>query len=173
MFVVITLVAGGRAGSSRDGIATFSTPTVVLFCAGLLVSALLCAPWHAFEHAAIVLGTAGVYGVAYSLRVVHRTRRQDAYEPEFEDWLWYAALPLTAYAAVAAAAIALVFKPASALFVFAGAVLLLILIGIHNAWDVVTYLAVEKIQPPSGSTLSANGAAEGTPGGTHTAAGES
>src|SRR5438445_2505873 len=47
MFVVITLIAGVRVrvSSASGGIAAFSTPTVVHFCATLLVAAILSAPW--------------------------------------------------------------------------------------------------------------------------------
>jgi hypothetical protein len=68
MFVVITLGAGGRSQTSHEGIATFSTPTVVHFGAALLISALLSVPWHSLAHAAVVLGAAGLYGVAYTAR---------------------------------------------------------------------------------------------------------
>ena len=38
--------------------------------------------------------------------------------------------------------------PSPALFVIAGTALLLLLIGIHNAWDTVTYIAVERRKQP-------------------------
>jgi hypothetical protein len=37
--------------------------------------------------------------------------------------------------------------PAPALFVIAAATVLLLFIGIHNAWDNVTYIAIELSQP--------------------------
>jgi hypothetical protein len=86
---------------------------------------------------------------------LRRTRRQNAYEPEFEDWLWYAALPLIGYFALVASAIGIGAIPVYALFAAAGAVLLLILVGIHNAWDVVTYIAIEQ---PAGSGVAPLGA---------------
>src|SRR5450755_714550 len=131
MFVVITLVAGGRSQTSYEGIATFSTPTVVHFAAALLISALLSVPWHLLAHAAVVLGAAGLYGVAYTVRVIHRARRQTAYEPQLDDWLWYTAFPLAGYLVWTAAAIGLAIAPGPALFAFAAAVVLLIFVGIH------------------------------------------
>ena len=145
MFVVITLVAGDRSRPTSEGIATFSTPTVVHFCGALFVSVLLSAPWRSLTHVAVMLGLAGLAGVAYSLRVTHRTRRLTTYRPGMDDWLWYVVLPLAAYVAVLAAAIALPAVPTEALFALAGGIVLLIFIGIHNAWDVVTYLAIEVV----------------------------
>lgn len=145
VFVVITLVAGGSAGSSREGVATFSTPTVVHFGTVLFVSALMSAPWRSLTHAGVILALTGVCGIIYIVRVTQRARRgpDSAYQPDFEDWLWYSALPIGAYVVLAGAAIGLAAAPSTALFALAAGVLLLIFIGIHNAWDVVTYIAVQ------------------------------
>jgi hypothetical protein len=58
-------------------------------------------------------------------------------------------LPLIAYAATLCGAIGLLVSPAGALFAIAGGVLLLVFIGIHNAWDVVTFLVIRGGPPPS------------------------
>jgi hypothetical protein len=67
-----------------------------------------------------------------------------------EDWIFHCALPLTAYAAILAAAILLRRNPAPSLFVAGGAALLLLFVGIHNAWDAVTYIALLRRQPDGG-----------------------
>jgi len=50
-FVVIALVAESRTRSTSREIAAFGTPTIVHFCAVLLVSAILSAPWRALTNA--------------------------------------------------------------------------------------------------------------------------
>ena len=147
-FVALTLVAGARrtAGSS-GGIGAFSTPTVVHFGAALLVAALLSAPWRALWHAGLLLGLAGLAGLAYAVIVVRRLRRPVSYRPVLHDWLWHAALPLVAYTSLVVAAIVLPRQPVPALFGIGAVTVLLVFIGIHNAWDVVTYIAVELAQP--------------------------
>jgi hypothetical protein len=142
MFVVITLVAGRPRATTEDGLATFSTPTVVHFCAALLVSAILAAPWRSLVYPAVLLGITGLYGVVYVAALMLRTKRLTTYRAETEDWVWYSILPFVAYAAVVVVAALLPTVPA-ALFVLGGAALLLIFVGIHNAWDVVTFLAVD------------------------------
>ena len=144
MFVVITLIADLEAQRSGGALAAFGTPTVVHFCAALIVSATLSAPWHSLTRLAVALGMCGVWGVVYGLIVVRRARRQSTYKPVFEDWLWHTALPLAAYTALLLAAIVLPRDPEPCLFVVAGAVLSLVLIGIHNSWDTVTYLALSQ-----------------------------
>ena len=141
MFVVITLVTGAEKARSQDGISTFSTPTVMHFGAALFVSAVLIAPLRSIPIAATLVGFAGLYGVVYILRVTYRAKRLQGYRPDIEDWTWYNALPFLAYGAILAGAIALHAFPGKALLAVAGGVLLLIFIGIRNAWDVVTFLA--------------------------------
>jgi hypothetical protein len=143
IFVVITLVRGEEYATRarHDGIATFSTPTVMHFCTALLVSAILCVPWPSLVYVSVIVAIVGCYGVVYILRVALRTRGLKEYTADLEDWIWYSVLPFIAYATLAVGAIALRPAPRDALFAVAGGVLLLIFIGIRNAWDVVTFLA--------------------------------
>jgi hypothetical protein len=138
-FVVITLMA--RARRSSETIAAFGTPTVVHFCAALLIATILSAPWQALWNAGLLLGLSGLGGVTYAVVVVRRARRQTDYKPMLEDWLWYVVFPLVSYLALIVAAVVLQGNPAPALFVIGAATVLLVFISIHNAWDTVTYLA--------------------------------
>ena len=144
MFVVITLIADLKTPRSSGTIAAFGTPTVVHFCVALIVSAMLSAPWHALTTAAIAVGICGVGGLGYTMVVMRRARRQTTYKPVLEDWLFHSAFPLAAYGAITIAAIRLPGDAEHSLFTVAGSVLALVLIGIHNAWDTVTYLAIQQ-----------------------------
>jgi pyridoxamine 5'-phosphate oxidase-like protein len=146
-FVVITLSAEINAPGVGSAVGAFSTPTIVHFCAVLLIAAILCAPWPGRSSAAIALGVCGVAGLAYALLVVRRARRQTIYVPVLEDWIWYNVLPLIAYAALLVAAVLLQRYPAPSLFVMGGTALLLLFVGIHNAWDTVTYIVLRRQRP--------------------------
>jgi hypothetical protein len=152
MFVVITLTAGLERRGTQDGVSTFSTPTVVHFCAALLASAILIAPWPSALGPALTIGIAALVGVAYAVRVIYRTWRLTTYSADLEDWTAYAILPLVAYVALFASAVALPAFAPKALFVIAAAVVVLIFLGIHNAWDTVTYLAIKRDDEPPGSS---------------------
>ncbi len=52
-FVVIALIADSDTRSGPPEIAAFGTPTILHFCAALLVSALLSAPWSTLSGAGI------------------------------------------------------------------------------------------------------------------------
>jgi len=71
--------------------------------------------------------------------VARRMRAQTVYQPEFEDWLFHVLLPLAAYAILALSAFAAPSHAHGALFGVGAAALLLLFIGIHNAWDSVAY----------------------------------
>jgi hypothetical protein len=66
-------------------------------------------------------------------------RVRTVYQPDFEDWLFHVLLPFAAYAVLAVSAYAARAYAREALFGVGAAVLLLLFIGIHNAWDAVTY----------------------------------
>ena len=153
LFVVITLIAQVRvrASSPSDGIAVFSTPNVFHFGAALLVAAILSAPWQALWNAALLLGLSGLGGMIYVVIVLRRARRQRDYQPVLEDWLWHTVFPLVSYTGLLVAAIVLPGHPAPALFVIAAGTVLLLFIGIHNAWDNVIYIAIELSRPQNKS----------------------
>lgn len=147
-FVVIALIAEAKRQSTAQEVSAFGTPTVVHFCSVLLMSAILSAPWQGLSRVAPALGACGLAGVVYCLIVVRRARRQAGYRPVFSDWLGHAVLPLIAYALLLSAAILLPAYPQRALFVIGAMSLLLLFIGIRNAWDGVTYVAVGAFQTP-------------------------
>jgi hypothetical protein len=141
-FVVIVLVAEVRGVGNVPTTRAFGTPTVVHFCAVLLISAVLSAPWPTLSSVSLVLGVSGVAGTVYAGIVTRRALRQKDYVPVLEDWIWHSALPLAGYAALFLAAIMLGRNPARSLFAIGGTALLLLFIGIHNAWDSVVYIAL-------------------------------
>jgi hypothetical protein len=144
MFVVISLTTAWEGPRTQDGIGTFSTPIVMHFFAAFLISAILCAPWHSLIFPAISVALVGLYGLAYVARITYRTRNLSTYTPDLEDWTWYVVSPFVAYGVIAAGAIAFPIVSVKALFAVGGGVVLLIFIGIRNAWDIVTFLAIQR-----------------------------
>lgn len=150
-FVVIALIAEAQTVSSMLEIRAFGTPTVIHFCAALLIAAIASAPWSSMSAAAVAFGACGVGGVVYALRVIRHARKQTGYQPDFADWMWYAGLPLIGYLVLFSAALIMPSHQAAGLFMTAGMALLLFFIGIHNAWDTVTYIATQWNRDGKGS----------------------
>jgi len=156
MFVVITLVTDAIRNRPRpqDGLSTFSTPTVYHFCAALLISGIQLAPWHSLWVPGIAIALLGLVGTVYIGRIAMRTWGLTSYRADLDDWFFYAVLPSVAYLAILISGLLLPHLTRIVLFVLAGATFLLVFIGIRNAWDVVTYLAIrptpeedEKLTP--------------------------
>ena len=139
-FVVMALIAETpNARPNAQAGAAFSTPSVVHFGVVLLMSAIISAPWHTIGAVGVVWGLVGVSGIVYAIIVGRRMRLQSIYRPVFEDWLFHCLLPLAAYAFLAVSAFVAQSHARSALFLLATTTLLLLFVGIHNAWDAVTY----------------------------------
>ena len=64
------------------------------------------------------------------------------------DWIWHTSLPPIAYTTLLVAAITLPGSAEGSLFAIAAASILLLFIGLHNAWDTVTYVVVQETPGP-------------------------
>ena len=139
-FVVLTLIAEGPSiRGAAEASAAFLTPTIVHFSTASLLSALVSVPWQTVTPSATLWGLTGLGGLAYTVIVVRRMRLQAAYKPQFEDWLFHVLQPIAAYAILILSAIAAPSHTHEALLGVGASTLLLLFLGIHNAWDGVAY----------------------------------
>lgn len=143
-FVIMALVAESNTKSGDNEIAAFGTPTVVHFAAVLLISAIVAAPWTTLRLPSYGLMGGAVAGLVYATIVTLRARRTTQYRPVMEDWIWHVVIPYIAYTLLLISAIAIP-RREEALFGVAASALLLLFVGIHNAWDTVTYVALGKL----------------------------
>lgn len=137
-FVVLTLIANRPIVVGQAQVGAFATPTIIHFGAVLLLSAIVSAPWHELGRASFIWGLLGLTGIVYEIIVARRMRLQSVYRPQLEDWLCHVVLPFAAYATLVGSAYA-IRSSATAMFAVGAAALLLLFIGIHNAWDAITY----------------------------------
>jgi hypothetical protein len=140
-FVVITLSAYiGRSGPPSGAIRAYATPTIVHFSAVLLTAGVLSMPKHSRASLTTTLVLIAIGGLGYVAWITVEARRQDAYSPVRSDWVWHTILPLASYGAVFIAGLMAASATAASLYVVGAAVLLLLFIGIHNAWDGAIYM---------------------------------
>jgi hypothetical protein len=122
-------------------IRTFVTPTVIYFSVVLLVSALMNVPTLTRPVLLVVLAAAGLYAAVYS--VSHLPRLRDINQTESLEnraWLWNLLLPLFASLWLLGAALTLPRFLAYGLEAAAFGVVLFLVIGLHNAWEVTLRL---------------------------------
>jgi hypothetical protein len=150
-FVVIALVHDSDMRSGGGEVGAFATPTVVHFCMVLFLSGVITAPWPSLLGPGFAIALCGLAGAIYSLVVTNRARKTTVYTPVLEDWIWHSVLPLIAYLAILFAGTGIHAGHAYSPFVIAASTLLLLYIGIHNAWDTVTYIATWSREHRSGN----------------------
>jgi hypothetical protein len=143
-FVVIALVAD--AHSVRiTGLRAFVTPTVVHFCSVLGLAALLNIPGQTPVTLGVCLGVSGLIGLGYSIGTVRQLHHnRNSYVPVASDWIWNAVLPTLCYLVLLLGGIMAARHVPTALYATAAVSLLLLLIGIHNAWDIAVWFTAER-----------------------------
>lgn len=147
-FVVIALAADARR-VSPGGLRAFITPTIGYFGTVLAFAAFLTVPRQSLLSLSLGFGFAGLAGLIYSSMTAASMRKfGSTYVPVREDWIWHVILPVAVYAIVLAMALLVWRAPAAALYGIAAASTLLLLIGIHNAWDVATSISLRKPSDP-------------------------
>jgi hypothetical protein len=147
MFVVIALGAEARTPGDSKSVRAFGTPTIVHFCMVLLLGALLTTPRHTIASLSACLLACALGGLVYLVWVIVHARQQETYAPVLSDWIWHCGLPVAAYACLLVAGVLLWRSPETALYVVAATVLLLLSIGIHNAWDSAVWMTSKRPQP--------------------------
>jgi hypothetical protein len=147
MFVVVALSAEARAADvTARALRAFATPTIVHFCAVLLLAAFSTTPGQTVASLRFCLLAAGVGGLGYAIFVAGQARRQQSYAPVAEDWIWHVLFPFLAYAGLVVAALLLERSAQAALYVTAGTALLLLFDGIHNAWDSAVWMTERRTE---------------------------
>jgi hypothetical protein len=139
MFVAIAVMTQVRRELSREGIGAFSTPTVVHMSAVIVISAVLSVPWPDLRLLEICLLVGALAGLLYAVVIIDRFRRSRPYRPDREDWAWHCVTPCVSYLVLGFGALLVAGAPTSALYLQSVAILLLMVTGIHNAWDMVAY----------------------------------
>ena len=148
-FVVIALAKESRR-TATSGLRAYVTPTIVHFCTVLALAAFLSMPGQNAISLSLGFGVAGLGGLLYAAVIVASMRRYASkYVPVGEDWLWHAILPIAVYAALLVIAFLTPRWPQQSLYGIATASLLLLFIGIHNAWDVAVSISVTRKEDSS------------------------
>lgn len=147
LFVVSTLTAGAQSGRAQRGAKLFMTPCVFHFAVIMSISAAAMVPIATSQAVGAVLTTAAFVGLIYMARIMSSLRKGDATE-HWTDFWYYGAAPFACYMGLAAIAAGVWFNVRIAPASVGTFLLVLLLLGIRNAWDLVTWIAprVEEIK---------------------------
>ena len=134
LFVAILLGTGFLNDKRAAATRAFYSPVVVHFSAVFFLAAIALVLAHRTVFFATAIAATAAIGLAVSLFVTVQLLRHD-WTNYKQDHLAYALLPTIAYVALLVAAALIWSENDFALDVLAGALLLLLIVNIRNAWD--------------------------------------
>jgi lipid-A-disaccharide synthase-like uncharacterized protein len=152
MFVAASIGATVFNEEHSSALQAFITPTVVHFAAALFASLVIMIPTHAWESLGALLSIGGLAGAIYSGRVLVQLIVRHRFKVDVIDRMFYAAIPLAGYLLALAAAVLMFLQAPAGGYVMAAAMLMLLLAGLRNAWDMMLWIMVRApggTPPPS------------------------
>ena len=97
----------------------------------------------------IIVHIAGLSGLIYGgVIAANMSRQGSVYVPVHEDWIWNVALPAVVYGALLVMGFLIWRRPLQALYGVGAASLVLLFIGIRNAWDLAVWMTVHQQREP-------------------------
>jgi hypothetical protein len=136
LFVAVSLGAGYLTEQRQAATRTFISPVVVHFTSVFFLSAIALFPSHRADFFAVLIGATAVIGATLSTWITIKVVRTDMTN-YVEDYFAYGMLPGLGYLALFAAAVSIYLEKGFGLDALAGALLLLTVVNIRNAWDLL------------------------------------
>ena len=134
LFVAVSLGAGYLTQERQSATRTFMSPVVVHFTSVFFLSAVALFPWHHAKFLAALIGATALIGAIISTYITIQVVRTDLTN-YIQDYLVYGLLPDVSYLVLLVAALSIYLEKDFGLNALAGALLLLTIANIRNAWD--------------------------------------
>ena len=143
LFVVVSLAPRVIAHRPASGVKAFLSPNVVYFTTALVVSAMFLVPSLPPRVIGILLCTGAVGSLLYlaSTRAHENWRRNKL---PFLDWVWFVCLPVATYGLLLLSGVGFLSHAALSMHGVAVALILLLVVGIRNAWDLVIWISQKE-----------------------------
>jgi hypothetical protein len=144
MFIAASIGATVFNEESRAALATFITPTVIHFAAVLFACLVVMIPAHSWHSLGAVLAAGGLAGMVVSARLLVQLFIRQRFNVDVEDQLFYVLIPLVGYL-IALTSAALLFEQSEiGADLMAAALLVLMLAGLRNAWDMMVWIVIKS-----------------------------
>src|SRR4029077_6856204 len=101
---------------------------------------ILSMPRHTRASLGIVVILVGIGGLLYMSFVIANAHAIEVYTPDLEDKVWHFGLPPVSYTLMLIAGASAWASPTVALNLVGIAMVVLLVCGIHNAWDSATWM---------------------------------
>ena len=143
LFVVVSVGSRVVAHDRTTGVKAFLSPNAVHFTTTLIVSAICLVPGLPSGAIGSLLCAAAAGSLAYlvSTKAHEHWRRNKL---PLLDWIWFVALPLATYGLLLLAGVGFLLQAAWSMHSLAVALILLLVVGIRNAWDIVIWMSRQE-----------------------------
>jgi hypothetical protein len=151
LFVAASIGAGYFSAGRTSPTRTFTSPIVFHYTYILFLSLISLIPANSDVLLAAIIAVSSAAALVYSSFIFVRVMRSTTID--FDDRLGYGAGPLVAYAAALAASAFILERSTIGPLLLAGALILLLVVNIRNAWDLTVFFAQRrsKEDPPADS----------------------
>ncbi len=144
LFVVVTLTADFERARALKAVGIYMTPTALYFTTTLALSGLALAPRLSPTTVGLLVGLAAAVGLINAVRAcigIRGLANSESTPPHWSDFWLYGAAPTALYLALAGVAFAIATERDGGDHGLAAVLMALMLLGIRNAWDLITWMA--------------------------------
>lgn len=149
MFVAISLGSRFITQESLPGLRVFVSPTLIHFIYVLVIATVAMIPTLTLVPLGILLVLVGLFSFGRAVSMLPYMRQQHrAQTIDKHDWVWHLIAPSISYLLFVGTGIGLLLRIDRAFDGLALSSILLLVSGIRNAWDLVTWFALKTEDPP-------------------------
>jgi hypothetical protein len=118
----------------------FLSASVIHFSSLLIVCLIVLAPGQTWVSLGVMILACGIFGLLYYGITWRETVRDGLSKSiDLDDKIWYAVLPAVGYLFEAGSGVALALRSRAGCLALALSMGVLLVIGIHNAWDITLW----------------------------------
>jgi hypothetical protein len=142
LFVAATVGSGVFSSNRRAPLRVFMSASVVHFSGILAVCLIVLAPLQSWLQFGLLVLACGIFGLVYCGLIWRDTVRDSQLIAaiDLEDRIWYLLIPVVGYLLEAATGVALALRLNPGCTAVAVAVGVLMVAGVHNAWDITIWI---------------------------------
>jgi hypothetical protein len=140
LFVAASVGSGAFSTGRRAPLRVFLSASVIHFSTILVACLIVLAPEQSWLSLGLMIAGCGVFGLAYyGLTWRDMVRDELIKNVDLEDRIWYAVLPVVGYLFETASGVTLAMRLTLGCTALALSVGMLLVVGIHNAWDITVW----------------------------------
>jgi len=152
LFVVATLTGDFERSRALKAVGIYMTPTMIDFATTLALSGLALAPRVSPLVVGSLIGVAATVGLINGLRAclgIRSLASADENPPHWSDFWTYGAAPTALYLALGGVGLSIALDRRGGDHGLAAVLMALMLLGIRNAWDLITWMAPKSTEKKS------------------------